>query len=174
MTVWTRTVYLKTGTILQTASKDCSFFLRRVWGSNYMRVLTILYKGTTMTMWTRTVCLKTEVVLQTVLKDHNYVMRRVCFQELHIMVQYVRYEKIVSATKNKRLLGFYRKYITFKSKEWINLRVKMSLSFSWILLLKNCYQDCWWKALDELCLWQILSLLFEGSHNHSQNIWDKI
>ena len=31
--------------------------------------------------------------------------------------EYVRYEKIVSATKNKRLLGFYRKYTTFKSKE---------------------------------------------------------
>ena len=70
-----------------------------------------------MTIWTRAVCLKTEVVLQTVLKDHNYVMRRVCFQELHIMVQYVRYEKIVSATKNKRLLGFYRTYVY--GKYWI-------------------------------------------------------
>ena len=48
--------------------------------------------------------------------------------------------EIISATKSKRLLGFYRKYITFKSKEWINLRVKMSLSFSWILLLKNCHK----------------------------------
>ena len=128
-----------------------------------------------MITWTRTVCLKTRVVLQTVSKDCSYFIKvGVCFQELHIMVQYVRYEKIVSATKNKRLLGFYRKYITFKSQEWINLRVKMSLSFSWILSLKNCYQDCWWKTLDELCLWQILGLLFEGSHNHSQNIWDKI
>ena len=59
----------------------------------------------------------TEVVLQTVLKDHNYVMRSVCFQELHTMVQYERYEKIISARKSKRLLVFYRKYITFKSKE---------------------------------------------------------
>ena len=33
------------------------------------------------------------------------------------MVQYERYEKIISATKSKRLLVFYRKYITFKSKE---------------------------------------------------------
>ena len=31
MTVWTRTVYLKTGTVLQTVSKDCSYFIREVY-----------------------------------------------------------------------------------------------------------------------------------------------
>ena len=85
-----------------------------------------------MIMWTRTVSLKTGVVLQTVSKDCRY-----CFQELHIIVQNVRYEKIISVTKHKRPLHVWRKYITFKSKQWLNLRVKRSLSFSWILLLKK-------------------------------------
>ena len=93
-----------------------------------MRILTILYEDTTMTLSTRTVCLKTGAVLQTVSKD----CRRICFQELHIIKQYVRYE-----TKNKLLLGFWRKYMTFKSKQWLSFRVKMSSLFSWILLLKN-------------------------------------
>ena len=91
-----------------------------------------------MITWTRTVCLKTRVVLQTVSKDCSYFIKvGVCFQELHIIVQSVTYEKIISVTKNKRLLNVWRKYITFKSKQWLNLRIKMSLSFSQILLLKK-------------------------------------
>ena len=136
MTVWTRTVCLKTGVVLRTVSKDCSYFIRGMWGHNYTWVLNILHEATPMPVWTRMVCLKTGAVLQTVSKDCNYFMRRICFQEFHNTVQYVRYGKIISAKKeNKRLLNFWRKYMTFKSKQWLNLRVQMSLSFSWILLL---------------------------------------
>ena len=88
-------------------------------------------EGTFMTLRTRTGCLKTGAVLQIVSKDSNYFMRRVCFQEWHIIVQYVRYGEIILAKKkNKRLLNFWRKYMTFKFKQWLNLRVQISLSFS--------------------------------------------
>ena len=83
--------------------------------------------------------------------------RRICFQELHIIKQYVRYE-----TKNKLLLDFWRKYMIFKSKQWLSVRVKMSSLFSWILLLKNAtkivggkfwmnyvYDQYWLSSLEE-------------------------
>ena len=97
MTLRTRTVCLKTGAVLQTVSKDCSYFIWDVWEPNYKWVLTILHEATTMTGWTRMVCLKTGAVLQIVSKYSNYFMRRVCFQEWHIIVQYVRYGEIILA-----------------------------------------------------------------------------
>ena len=100
--------------------------------------------------------------------------RRVCFQKLHIIVQNVRYEKIISATKNKRLLNFWRKYITFKSKQWLNLRVKIPLSFSQILLLKKnplrlLVESFTWimsTANTEFATWR--------KNYHLQNVWDKL
>ena len=67
-------------------------------------------------------------------------MRRVCFQELHITIQYVRYEKN-HFNNNKQLLDFCRRYMTFKYKQWLNLSVQIFLSFSWTLLLKICHHE---------------------------------